>query len=445
MMVRRQALLLPVLCLLVCRLGTAADCPARPNIVILLADDQGWGDLRVHGNTNLETPNIDSLARDGALFERFYVCAVCAPRGPSSSPDDTTCAEVCWAYRPARSGWTSMNAPLRKLSVRQVTPPVRSASGTTAANGPIIPMRGGSRSTMVSRPAIGASTSIRLWNTTASPFAARAMSRTTSPTTRSPSSSGTASGPSSATSRTTRPTPPLPCRKAIGSDSRISRSRSVPRTESLEDLDVTRCALAMCENLDWNVGRVLRRLEELKLADNTIVLYFTDNGPNSWRWNGGMKGRKGSTDEGGVRVPMLMRWPAKIKPGTRVSPIAGAIDLLPTLVSLAGIERVGDRPLDGEDLSPLLLGTAQDWPDRMIFSHWNGKVSVRTQQYRLDERGALFDMVTDPGQQTDVASQHSDVAARLVQAVEAWRQNSFPPHPSLRKRLAKARPKPSPW
>ena len=68
---------------------------------------------------------------------------------------------------------------------------------------------------------------------------------------------------------------------------------------------MTRAALAMCENIDWNVGRVLKKLDELKLADNTIVLYFSDNGPNSWRWNGGMKGRKGSTDEGGVRSPLL--------------------------------------------------------------------------------------------------------------------------------------------
>ncbi|MBT4612419.1 MAG: sulfatase-like hydrolase/transferase, partial [Gemmatimonadetes bacterium] len=85
-----------------------------------------------------------------------------------------------------------------------------------------------------------------------------------------------------------------------------------------ENLPFTRAALAMCENIDWNVGRVLKKLDELKLADNTIVIYFSDNGPNSFRWNGGMKGRKGSTDEGGVRVPMLVRWPGQIKPGTKV-------------------------------------------------------------------------------------------------------------------------------
>ena len=70
------------------------------------------------------------------------------------------------------------------------------------------------------------------------------------------------------------------------------------RNAAQEDVPFTRAALAMCENIDWNVGRILDRLEELKLADQTIVLYFSDNGPNSWRWNGGMKGRKGSVDEG---------------------------------------------------------------------------------------------------------------------------------------------------
>src|SRR5437762_5546652 len=104
-----------------------------------------------------------------------------------------------------------------------------------------------------------------------------------------------------------------------------------------EDLAMTRAALAMCENIDWNVGRVLAKLDALKLAENSIVLYFSDNGPNSWCWNGGMKGRKGSTDEGGVRAPLLVRWPGHISRGTKVTPIAGAIDLLPTLAELAGI------------------------------------------------------------------------------------------------------------
>ena len=78
-----------------------------------------------------------------------------------------------------------------------------------------------------------------------------------------------------------------------------------------ENFPITRCALAMCENIDWNVGRVLRRLGELHLSENTIVVYFSDNGPANQRWNGGMKGIKGSTDEGGVREPFIIRWPGR--------------------------------------------------------------------------------------------------------------------------------------
>src|SRR5262249_9635954 len=159
-----------------------------------------------------------------------------------------------------------------------------------------------------------------------------------------------------------------------------------------EDVAMTRAALAMCENIDANVGRVLRKLDDLKLTDNTIVVYFSDNGPNSWRWNDGMKGRKGSTDEGGMRSPLLVRWPGHVKAGTKVAPIAAAIDLLPTLTDLTGVAAPEGKPLDGVSLAPLLLGRGGDWPDRMIFSHWNGNVSVRTQQHRLDAAGKLFDM-----------------------------------------------------
>jgi len=197
-----------------------------------------------------------------------------------------------------------------------------------------------------------------------------------------------------------------------------------------EDLPVTRCALAMVENLDWNVGRVLARLDELKLSENTIVIYFSDNGPNSVRWNGGMKGIKGSTDEGGLRSPFFIRWPAGgIKPGTVVSEITGAIDILPTLTAMANVPRVGDKQLDGRSLLPLLTGaTKAMWADRMIFSHFGGNVSVRTQQYRLDNNGALFDMMTDPGQKKNVAEQHPEIATTLKDSVAAWRKDVFGPN-----------------
>ena len=190
-----------------------------------------------------------------------------------------------------------------------------------------------------------------------------------------------------------------------------------------EDLETTRAVLAMCENIDWNVGRVLEKLNELKLAEQTIVLYFADNGPNTARWNGGMRGRKGSTDEGGIRAPLLIRWPGQIPAGTQVPQIAAAIDLLPTLAEFAEVKPVGEKPLDGISLVPLLRGTAKNWPDRKIFSHWAGKVSVRNQQYRLDNAGKLYDMTIDGGQKKDVAGEHAELASQLSAAVAEWRRD----------------------
>ncbi|MCA9068409.1 MAG: sulfatase-like hydrolase/transferase, partial [Planctomycetaceae bacterium] len=194
------------------------------------------------------------------------------------------------------------------------------------------------------------------------------------------------------------------------------------RDPKQEEVPKTRAALAMCENIDWNVGRILKKLDEMSIAENTIVIYFSDNGPNSWRWNGGMKGRKGSTDEGGVRVPFVIKWPKSIPAGTKVPQIAGAIDLLPTLADLAEIPVQSENPLDGMSLKPLLTGAKVQWPDRIIFSHWNRKVSARNQQYRLDNNGQLFDMSQDPEQRKNVAGDNPKVAKRLQTALNQWKR-----------------------
>ena len=190
-----------------------------------------------------------------------------------------------------------------------------------------------------------------------------------------------------------------------------------------EDVAMTRAALAMCESNDWNLARMLAKLDELKLADNTIVLFFCDNGPNSWRWNGGMKGRKGSTDEGGVRAPLLIRWPGHIPGGSRVKAPTAAIDLLPTLAGLAGISPKKEKPLDGVDLSAILQGRSAAPPARFIFSHWSGSVSARDERYILDGNGQLFDLAADPGQSRNIRREQPDVAERMSAAVADWRRD----------------------
>jgi arylsulfatase A-like enzyme len=397
----------------------------KPNIVVILADDSGWGDYSFNGNTNLRTPQIDSLARAGAIFDRFYVCPVCSPTraefltgryhlrggvhnvttgGERLNLDEKTIADTFkaagyatgafgkwhngsqWPYHPNARGFDEYYGFTSGHWGEYFDPPLEHNGKFVRGKGYITDDLTNHAMAFIEKNKARPFFCYLPLNTPHSPFCV----------------------PDKYWNRFKDHA--IPMRGKDGAD---------------EDLPVTRCALAMVENIDWNVGRLLSRLDKLKLAENTIIIYFSDNGPNSWRWNGGMKGRKGNTDEGGVRSAFLIRWPAKIKPGTKVSQVTGAIDLLPTLASMAGVPRVGDKPLDGKDLSPLLCGdaTAANWLDRTIFSHWGGRVSARSQRYRFDDAGALFDMAADPGQQTDIAQQQPEVAAKMRQAVADWRKD----------------------
>ncbi len=422
--------ILPHWALVVAALGWLCGLPhlrgaesRPPNVVIFLADDAGWGDYGINGNQMVRTPSIDSIGRGGAQFDRFYVCAVCAP---------TRAEFLTGRYHP-RGGVRGVSTGLERLNTdeKTIADAFKARGYATGAFGkwhngsqwPYHPRARGfdeyvghtsghwgeyfdaeieDNGRMVRTPgyivdvctdrAIGFIEKNR-----AQPF----LCYVPFTTPHSPWA-----------------VPEKDWARWKGRE--LSQFSTDPKAE---DPDHTRAALAMVENQDANVGRILQKLDQLGLRENTIVLYFSDNGPNSWRWNGGMKGRKASVDEGGVRSPLLIQWPARIKPGTVVRDIAGAIDLLPTLTALAGVPRVGSKPLDGSDLSPLILGAAAPWPERMIFSHQNGNVSVRTPRYRLDPRGALFDMVADPGQRSDVAAAQPVVAAKLKQAVTDWRKD----------------------
>ncbi len=380
----------------------------------------------MHGNTNLETPHIDSLARDGALLDRFYVCPVCSP---------TRAEFLTGRYHP-RGGVYSTSTGGERLDLDEMTvaQTFQAAGYATAAfgkwhNGTQYPYHPKARGFDEFYGFCSGH-----WADYFSPQLEH--------------NGKLVQGNGYLTDDLTQHamqfieehqqqpffcyipynTPHSPMQVPDRFYQRFENVdvRMRNRDEASEDMLMTRAALAMCENIDWNVGRVLEKLDELQLTDNTIVVYFADNGPNSWRWNGDMKGRKGSTDEGGVRAPCLVKWPRHIAPGTRIKEIAAAIDLLPTLAELAGIPVASTKPLDGRSLKPLLLATRESWPDRMIFSHWANRVSVRTQQFRLDHQGKLFDMVADPGQRLDVASQHPELVRQLSEAVARWRQEMLP-------------------
>lgn len=410
----------------------AAQKSGRPNVVVILTDDQGWGDLSVHGNANLETPNVDSLARDGALFDRFFVCPVCAP---------TRAEFLTGRYHP-RGGVRGVSTGAERLNADEKTigDTFKAAGYATAAygkwhNGTQYPYHPNARGfdefygfcsghwgqyfdpILEQNGKIVRGKGFIIDDLTDHALAFIGQNR---------------SRPFFCYLPFNTPHSPFQVPDRFYEKFKSGSIKMRNRDGQKEQLDRTRCALAMCENIDWNVGRVLRKLKELGLSENTIVVYFSDNGPNSWRWNGKMKGRKGSTDEGGVRVPCIIRWPGRIRAGMQIPQIAGAIDLLPSLADMAGIEVVGTKSLDGVSLKPLLLGGAGNWPDRMIFSHQRGRVSLRTQRYRLDNTGKLFDMKSDPGQYRDISKAEPQVAAKLRDAVARWKREVLPKSPDDR-------------
>jgi len=394
---------------------SAAAMSAQPNVVVILTDDQGWGDLSVHGNTNLATPNIDTLARDGVTLEHFYVCQVCAPtraefltgryyprtgvsgvsRGQGRlHPDETTIADLfraggyvtgCFGkwhngtqppYHPNDRGFDEFYGFTSGHWGHYFSPPLDHNGKRVRGNGFIVDDLTDHALDFIATHRQRPFFCYVPLNTPHSPMM-------------------------------------VPDRFYTKFDGRNPAMRH--RDAEKEDIMMTRAALAMCENIDWNVGRILNRLNELQLRDNTLVLFFSDNGPNSYRWNGGLKGRKGSIDEGGLRSPMFIRWPARIRGGVSIPQISGAVDLLPTLVELAGLNHPARKPLDGRSLGPLLLEKPAKWKSRSLLSIKGEQVSVRTQRFRLDANGRLFDIEADPGQQFDIADRHSEVTAKLQQ------------------------------
>jgi arylsulfatase A-like enzyme len=407
----------------------------KPNVVVFLSDDQGWGDLSVHGNKNLSTPNIDSLARDGALFERFFVCPVCSP----------TRAEFLTGRYHARGGVRGVSTGQERLDLdeRTIADTFKAAGYATGAfgkwhNGLQSPYHPNDRGfdeyygfcsghwgDYFSPPLRHNNEMVRGNGFTANDFTDHAIAFIEQNRQR----------PFFCYMPFNTPHSPMQVPDEYWDRFKNKKLEMLHYNPADEEINFTRAALAMCENIDWNVGRVLKKLDELKLTDNTVVVYFADNGPNSWRWNDGMKGRKGSTDEGGIRSPLLVRWPGHVLKGHRVPQITGAIDLLPTLADFAGIKRVGDKKLDGLSLKPLLTGTSASWPERTIVTFYTNRLSLRTQQYRFDAGGgqgkkatseALFDMVADPGQRKDISKEQPEVASRLRTEAAKWRAELSP-------------------
>lgn len=399
--------------------------PSQPNILVVLTDDQGWGDLGINGNSYIRTPNLDSLAISGARFEHFYVQPVCSPTraeiltgryaaglgvystsagGERMDPGVPTLGDVFLeaGYRTGLFGkWHNGSQPPYHPNYRGFDEFYGFASGHWAhyfspeleRNGQFVRGKGYLADDLTGR-------AIQFMdNADPRPFLAVL-------------SFNTPHSPMQV---------PDPHWDALQNRPLEMRHRE----PQLEDTLFTRAALAMVENIDANVGKVLEFLEQSDTRRETIVVFLSDNGPNNFRWNGGMKGRKGSTDEGGVRSPLLISWPGTIPRELRVHTLGGSVDLLPTLVGLSGIP--GTRPSwDGQDLSAAVLGKPNFQRDGYLYNYWNGALSLRSRDFRLDDENRLFDMRRDPGQNTDVSAKYPQAYDSLQEAKAAWLSSVVP-------------------
>jgi arylsulfatase A-like enzyme len=437
--------------------ASAADAgsPPRPNIVLIMTDDQGFGDLGRHGNPVIRTPHLDRFAAQSAWMRNFHVSPVCAPTRASlltgrynyrtaavdtyrgramMRPDEVTLAEMLLAagYRTGIFGKWHLgdNYPLRAIDqgfqqalVHQgggigqpADPPGNSYfDPVLQRNGQPQPSQGYCSDTFTT----AAIDFIR--DQQADPFFVYLAFNC--------------------------PHDPLEVRPEdlagyAGRDLSPAAFPAIgqPLPEQANQEAIAR-VYGMVTNIDDNVGRLLTALDELRLTENTIVVFLTDNGPAQPRYNGGLRDRKGSVYDGGIRVPCYVRWPGHIAPQHVIDTPAAHIDLTPTLLAACGVEPPEGVAFDGRSLLPQWLGQPVDWPDRTLYFQWHrGDVpemgrafAARGPRYKLvQSRGVpegpwagppvyeLFDMPADPFEQHDLASEHPQIVAAMRAEYEAW-------------------------
>jgi arylsulfatase A-like enzyme len=416
---RRQLLAAPAIPLV-----RAADGP-RPNVVLIITDDQGFGDVAIHGNDKIRTPNMDRIAREGVQFTQFQVCPVCSPTRSSlmtgrynyrtgvvdtylgrsmMRPDEVTVAEMLRdaGYRTGIFGKWHLgdNYPLRAMD---------------QGFGASVVLRGGGLGQPSDVPGGGDYFDPILFRN-GKPERFKGYCSDIYTNEALSFLDQNASRPFFLYLATNAPHDPL----------QVAEDLVAPyRRMGLDEQ--TAKTYAMVENADTNIGRVLSRLNSRGLDRNTIVIFMTDNGPQRPRYNAGMRGIKGTVYQGGIRVPFFLRWPSVVKPGSQVDRIAGHIDVTPTLLEACGVA-APKHPIDGRSLMPLLRNPGAAWQDRTLFTQWHRgdapepfrSAAVRTQRWKLVDGKELYDLGGDPAEKTDVAASQPEVVARLRGEYEKW-------------------------
>jgi len=404
--------------------GSVTGQEKRPNVVIFLADDQGWGDLSINGNIAANTPNIDRIAREGVLFSNAYACPVCSP----------TRAELLTGRYAVRAGVYDVSNGGERIDLDETTIAdyFKKAGYMTGAFGkwhsgtqyPYHPnARGFDEFYGFCSGHLG-----NYWNSMLDHNGEIVEGKefiTNDLTNR---------AIDYVKKNKAKPffvyipynTPHSPMQVP---DNWWNKYKNINITQnaaeaSREDKTHTKAVLALSEIVDWNVGRMMETIKTLGLDDRTIIIYLSDNGPNGHRWNAGMKGIKGSTDEGGVRSPFFIRWKGKIQAGRNVEQLSSVVDILPTLLDFAEVKpKSYNRPLDGVSLKSILLNNEDHNIDRTLFSHWGNKTAVRVQNFLLSSEGQLYNTKIDREQKNDISVSNPAMLEKLKKSLAYYNEN----------------------
>ncbi|MBC8876059.1 MAG: arylsulfatase [Planctomycetes bacterium] len=463
-MPRRQRQLVLILPCLAVWLGAgdrvAADA-ARPNVVLIMTDDQGYGDLGATGNPVIKTPNIDAMARRSATMETFYVSPVCAPTRAClmtgrynyrtrcidtyigramMDPDEVTVAEIlreagyatgifgkwhlgdCYPMRPMDQGFET-SLVHRGGGIGQPSDP---PGGEGKYTNPIL-FRNGKQEQME-----GYCTDVYYEN--AIEFIKTSKKEERPFFVYLPDNCP--HGPFGDV-----PQDEYESYKKMNLDNdQFPQDQGHPLPKQA-DADKRARIFAMITNVDKNVGRLFASLESLGLTENTIVIFMVDNGPNGRRYVAGMRGNKSHVHEGGIRSPFFMHWPAQLKAGTACATPSAHIDVLPTLLDACNVARPDGLELDGRSMLLELKGAKVKRRSRTIYiqSHRGDhpvlyhNFAARNEMWKLvhpsgfgresfsgEPKLELYNMLSDPLEMNNVADQHSDVVARMKGDYEAW-------------------------
>lgn len=426
---------------------------SRPNIILILTDDQGMGDLSCMGNPYLKTPHLDRLHAQGARFTDFHVSPTCSP----------TRAALMSGRHEFEVGVTHTIQQRERLAPGVVTlaEALRRAGYATGLFGkwhlgddkPYLPQqRGFDEVLMHGSGGIGQFIYGDFQENSETPYFDNVLLhndtvvRTKGFCTDLFFRAATAwinrqhaeKKPFFAYIPLNAPHSPM-----------IAPEKSKKRFLDLGFDEESAARYGMIENIDDNVGYLLADLEQNGMLQDTLVVFMTDNGmgmrPGTIHgekftpFNAGLKGSKVSPDEGGTRVPSFWMWKGHLEEGIDIPALAAHIDLYRTFCDLAGAD-IPASPLEpgGRSLVPLLENPKADWPDRTLFVHtgrWktgdfkkskNKLCAVRTSRWRLVNNEQLYDILADRGQAKDVAAEHPEVVADLRKKYDAW-WDSLPP------------------